>query len=47
MGHDSAREEPPQHTLDHGTQRAVGLGEALGPHPEKFLEVSFDEPVKG
>jgi hypothetical protein len=44
---DSAGEEGAQHSLDHGAQRAVGLGEALGPHPEKFLEVSFDEPVKG
>jgi hypothetical protein len=46
MGHDSAREEGAQHALDHGAQRAVGLGEALGPHPEKLLEVSLNEPVK-
>jgi hypothetical protein len=41
MGHDSAREETPQHTLDHGAQRAVGLGEPLGPQPEKLFEVSL------
>jgi hypothetical protein len=46
MGDDPTFEEPPQNTLDHGAQRAVGLGEALGPHPEKLLEVSLNEPVK-
>jgi hypothetical protein len=38
--------ETAQDALDHGTQRAVGLGEAFRIDAEKLLEVLLDEPVK-
>ncbi len=39
----AACEEPAQHVLDHGTERAVPLGEALRVQAQERLEVLLDE----
>ena len=37
-------EEPAQHALDDGAERAVLLGEALRVYPQELLEVLLDQP---
>jgi hypothetical protein len=39
-------EEGPEHPLDHRTQRAVRLGEALLVHAEELVEVMFHQTVE-
>ena len=39
-------EEPAQHALDDGTERAVRLGEPLRINAEKLLDVLLDQAVK-
>jgi len=40
---DAAPDEPPQHALDGGPQRAVFLGEALVVHAEELVDVLADK----
>jgi hypothetical protein len=40
-------EEPAQHALDDGTERAVYVGEPLLVEAQELLEVLFDQPEAG